>query len=311
MTILNTFILLSGILCIFLGVFYFYKKNDIKEKIMNGLFAILGLAVSILSTENTNYYNTINNLNEQIYSLESNLSIENNNEINATETSTTENIINSNNQITNNTVFENSSSDEGSLMNYANFYYTSNNLEGVVRIYGNSKLANNPVALTNLGYMYANGIYFEQNFEIAEKYYDQAISLGFEQAICNKLAMYLKNKLPDTISVLNEGFENRNDKIARFVSSNYYMDKTEYNMAFYYDFYLLSNEEKINEIESWYYWDEGIIEAYYEKPYPKTAAQKFVFIRFFDEDDRVGRLYTKYEMHCYNIEMLEERFIIE
>lgn len=305
----NVFAIICGILCTFAGIYYAYKKNDIKEKFMNGLFSILGLVVSVLGAESTYYYNIINVLNQQIYNLEANLTIENNSELVSAETNATENIINSHNQITNNTVFESSESNEETLMNYAKFYYTAGNLEGVVRIYGNSKLASNPIALTNLGYLYANGIYFSQNLEIAENYYNQAIALGFEQAMCNKLAMYINNKLDGIDIVLKDGFEKRNEKIAKFISSNYWEDDPEINMAMYYDFFRLSIEEQYEEIDSWYYWDDGVLVSYYETPDPKVT-EKLEFIRFFDEDNRVGSLFKKYEIHCYNIEILEEKFIL-
>lgn len=302
----NVFAILCGILCIFAGIYYAHKKNDIKEKLMNGFFSILGLAVSVLGAESIYYYNAISILNEQIYNLETNLTIEN-----SSESVSTENTINSHNQITNNTVFETSESDEETLMNYAKFYYTAGDLEGVVRIYGNSKLSNNPIALTNLGYLYANGIYFSPNLEIAENYYNQAIELGFDQAMCNKVAMYINNMLPDTITVLNDAFIRRNEKVASFVSSNYYINKADINMAMYYQFYCLDTEEKLRELESWYYWDEGVSKAYYEKPNPEIGVYKYEFIRLFYEDNRVGSIFKEYQAHCYNIELLEEKFILQ
>ena len=312
---INFLLLLVGIICGVVGVVCSIKKKERIEKIINILLTILGLMVSLLSAEGIYYINVLETYNFAIQQNEATIGL-----ISKQESLMSENSINSNNQITNNqitnnTVFENSNTDEKTLLNYAQFYYLANNYEGVARVYGLSTLSNNPIALTNLGYMYANGVYFQQNIEMAENYYNKAIELGCQQAMANKVAMYLKFKLSGTEMVIADACENKNVNVGIFLAET--MDRlTNYSYMYISDFSQmynyygsLSDAERVELIEDMYYWEDAGLVTYAEKP-EESKIETYEFIRFSDRDYAVYGIYRKYALKCFLLDALDECFII-
>lgn len=297
------------------GVFGVFRNKEHIEKTANFVLMALGLIISSLGVGGVYYNNVLETYTLAIQQIESNVGFINTEENVVSENSINSNNINYNNQITNNTVFEDANSDVETLLNYAQFYYLANNYEGVARIYGNSLLSDNPIALTNLGYMYANGVYFQQNLEIAERYYDKGIELGLQQAMANKVAMYLKYKLPNTELIIEEACEKRNMDVGIFLAST--VDRiTDYQYMYISDFYQmyeyycsLDDIERIELIENMYYWEDVGLETHFTAP-DDTEIELYELIGFRDIDNRVAVLYRKYEIKCYSIEVLDESFII-
>lgn len=313
---INFLLLLVGIICGVVGVIGSIKKKEHIEKIVNILLTILGLMVSSLGAEGIYYINVLETYNFAIQQNEAAIGLISKQENLMSENSiNSNNNINSNNQITNNTVFENADTDEKTLLNYAQFYYLANNYEGVARIYGLSALSNNPIALTNLGYMYANGIFFQQNLEMAENYYNKAIELGCQQAMANKVAMYLKFKLSGTEMVIADACENENVNVGIFLAET--MDRlTNYSYMYISDFgqmynyySSLSDTERVELIENMYYWEDAGLVTYAEKPEASNIAI-YEFVRFRDYDNALCIIYRKYERKCLLIDALDEQFII-
>lgn len=313
---INISLIFIGIICVVVGLIGITTKKEKIEKIVNLVLTSLGVVTSLLGAGGTYYTNVLKSYNlaiQQVQAYIGNMNAEENvifeNSINSN------NNINSNNQITNNTVFEDANSDQETLLNYAQFYYLANNYEGVARVYGNSLLANNPVALTNLGYMYANGIYFQQNFEIAENYYNKAIELGYQQAMANKVAMYLKYKLLNTELIIAEACESRNVNVGIFLAIT--MDRiTDYSYMYISDFgqmydyhYSLGDIERIELIENMYFWEDVGLVTCFKAP-TRSELEIYEFIRLRDIDNSVAGLYRKYERRCYSIDVLDECFII-
>lgn len=65
----------------------------------------------------------------------------------------------------NNAPIINEEMDERTLLKYAENAFLAEDYESVVQIYSMENLNNNPVACNNMGYMFANGIYFPLNME--------------------------------------------------------------------------------------------------------------------------------------------------
>lgn len=76
---------------------------------------------------------------------------------------------------------------------FAKKLYDANEIEKVMELYSDETLQNNPVVNSNLGYLYAKGIYVEKSISIAEGYFYRAIENGNEMAYLQLFAMYLEN----------------------------------------------------------------------------------------------------------------------
>lgn len=319
---LNIILLFICLVGFIISVFFIFKGKDRNEKIISSIFTIVSLVFAVQGSVNiyTSYYNTIFEYNNYIDSLEHEIvQIKQENSKIISIVNSNNNLIkkivkiedynfSTNSQITYNTMFEDNNTDAETLMNYAKYYYNAKNYEGVVRIYGNSKLSDNVIALTNLGYMYANGIYFEQDLEQAEFYYNKAIALGYDRALSNKLAMYLKYNLDNIIELFQLGYSLNNDAITDFIYS-FYNDSDNIGSQKCFEDFVNKKENIQNEIiENMYYYDYKSSEIFYSPP-TNNELHKYHYIRRVDSENYIAAYYEIYDLKCYNIELLREDFI--
>lgn len=307
--------------------------QDNKVALIVGVIGLIGSIVSAIIGINT--ANTVNNIKTtvennilQIEQMQQSIKVNNSEDIIDIEgennQSGNNNLINqdnstfnSHNVITNNTVLENENTDVETLMKYATIYYDAGNYEGVARIYANSKLSENSIALCNLGYMYANGIYFGKNINVAKDYYNKAIELGNQQAYNNWLAMSLNNFQADVAELIYYGYINHFEGAAIFIAQLYSNEPetdSEVMYKYLYDFCVLKTDNEreslLQALISWHY--VGV------KSFKKTPSAsdivKYVPIGTNDyiyEDKYISdRIYEVFEKKCYNVEVLNEKFIV-
>lgn len=86
------------------------------------------------------------------------------------------------------------------IMRQAQLAYFAEDYEGARRLYSLDSVANNGIALCNIGYMYANGLGAVKNVEVAVRYYERAIELGVDQAEINKFVVLSRNLNDDLVS---------------------------------------------------------------------------------------------------------------
>ena len=103
------------------------------------------------------------------------------------------------------------------LYNEAIYAYDSGDYKRVITIYANEQIANSPVALTNMGYLYENGYGVIQDFDKAEMLYNEALALDYELAYNHKLAMYITHKLSGLENIFYEGYLNDYESAASYL----------------------------------------------------------------------------------------------
>lgn len=91
----------------------------------------------------------------------------------------------------------------------AEFYYDGRMYEQLIELYSSELLRENPIALSNLGYMYSKGIHFEKNHEVALQYYELAAGKGLKEAVHNLISLKLHNckTFEEVVVTLEQGFD--------------------------------------------------------------------------------------------------------
>lgn len=232
-------------------------------------------------------------------------------EINADMESIKQTIVSSNVQnITNNNApMINEEMDGQTLIKYAENAFLAEDYKSAIQIYSMENLSDNPVACNNMGYMFANGIYFPLNMEMADYYYDKAIELGDVKAYENKLAMHFKYCCDDLVAMIQQGFDMENQKMIEFVTSHiesyedYTWDQKENIAAWLLT--VVSEEGQQELLEKFYVWeDKGYVFLRYSPE--DTEVVKYIWISSDINDEGTVHTYKKYEKRCVGIEILEE-----
>lgn len=215
---------------------------------------------------------------------------------------------------------------EEELLKISQNYYLGEDFEMIIEIYSMDKLKNNAVALNNIGYMYANGIYYKQNLEMAKFYYDKSIELGNDKALTNELAMCFNNKLKDIPDVLMKCFEKKNLTAGKFIYSrfedadlndeNACIDALA-NLAFLWQAEVeageIQNELPYTVDNSFYEW---VNEGYKNLIYTPSNDKLTKYIPVGDVEKLnleagyalIVGVYKCYKSKCINIDMLDESF---
>ncbi len=274
------------------------QKFDAFFHIINIVISICAIIFSLDAKNDVNTYKimvqelntTVTNLNSQIFNIKGDM-----------------------NQEWNSTYIYEYEKSVISLLNEAEVFYDSKRYEEVLKVYSDERLRDNVIVLNNLGYMYANGYYVEQDFKVAERYYNEAIESGSIDAYNNKLSMYLKYCLDDIPNVITEGYDLGSKEAAAFVSE--FSDSENENVKILYDFCnLFTREEQMSYIDKMYYWDEaGIVST--NKP---LSSEKLIRYEVLSDSDIVNEehnsagfvfMYREYNLRCANIAILGEHFI--
>lgn len=75
-----------------------------------------------------------------------------------------------------------------------------------------------PVLITYKAYMYENGIYFKEDIEKAENFYDEAVAMDYDKALVLELNMFLVNHIYDkAVSSIIEGVNQKNEVIISYL----------------------------------------------------------------------------------------------
>lgn len=232
-------------------------------------------------------------------------------EINTDIESIKQTIVSSNIQnITNNNApIINEEMDEQTLIKYAENAFWAEDYESVVQIYSMGNLSDNPVACNNMGYMFANGIYFPLNMEMADYYYDKAMELGSTKAYENKLAMHFKYCQDDLIELIQQGYDMGNQKMIEFVTSHFegYEDYTwdEKENIVVQLLTVVSEEGQQELLEKFYVWeDKGYVFLSYSPG--DTEIIKYIWADDMQYSEGTTHIYEKWEKRCVGIEILEE-----
>lgn len=229
---------------------------------------------------------------------------------------TINNTVNSynNNVVNNYNNSYNEATDKDALLDYAQTCFLGEDYAEVARVYSIEKLKDISIVNTNLGYMFANGLYFKTDYEMAGEYYDKAIAMNSEQAINNKLAMYLRTHDVRAAELIYKGCELRDEKVIDFFMLHF-EDKINLSEEEKVDFIKetldgLDEEGKYNLLyDTFQFWtDEGLV-ALYSVP-DKNNFEKYEFIRFGDDSAGTYMIYKKSVSHCKFIEILNEGFEI-
>ncbi len=119
---------------------------------------------------------------------------------------------------------------EERLIKKAEEYFLINDYSKVYEVYKTNKLDTNPLALTNLGYMYENGLGVEVDIDIARKYYYNASLLGDETNINNWIIFVLKypKSYEEVLSCLDIGCKINSEISSKFIK-NIMPDLEEYD----------------------------------------------------------------------------------
>lgn len=232
--------------------------------------------------------------------------------------SNTENNHIENSVVNNYDSFINENMDKESLLTYAKNAFEAGDYDRVIQIYSMNKMAGEPIVLTNMAYMYANGIYFSFNIDKADYYYDLAIAQGFEMALSNKLALHLRYQDEVCLDILRQGYELNNNNIINFFALHYTainIKDVEENKE-----YLRNYLENMNREEQWeeliserfYYWKDNGLEIWYYVPCSDEMTS-YEYVRSGIEgngnNSQMYRIYKRFNRICIGIALLDERFV--
>ena len=99
------------------------------------------------------------------------------------------------------------------LLQEAQSAYFAKDYKRMAEIYCIDKLQNDSTAQNNIGFMYANGLYYPVNVEQADYYYDKALAQNNIKAYENKLALHMRTKQEDRIQLLQQGYQLQDEKL--------------------------------------------------------------------------------------------------
>lgn len=101
-----------------------------------------------------------------------------------------------------NNYYQNEEKSEHELLRRALVAYESSDYNTMIDILSSEQLKNNPIALCNLGYVFAMGVGTEKNQDIATKYFNQAIEMGYEKGYLVMLAFWFNTDVEKADSFL-------------------------------------------------------------------------------------------------------------
>lgn len=157
-----------------------YKGKLEKIGIIVSLFAIAVQIIALFTSGyNGVFQNTVSILNENIFGKN----------VNSSQTS-----------IRN--YYQNEEKSEYELLRRALVAYESGDFNTMNDILSSEQLKNNPIALCNLGYVFALGVGTEKNQDIATKYFNQAIEMGYEKGYLVMLAFLFNTDIEKADSFL-------------------------------------------------------------------------------------------------------------
>lgn len=93
------------------------------------------------------------------------------------------------------------------LLKEAEKNYKIGNHEKVYKIYSDEKLATDPIALSNLAYMFENGIFVSKDITKAKELYEKAYLLGNKDALENWVLFCINYPSNNFISDLNKAYD--------------------------------------------------------------------------------------------------------
>ena len=134
------------------------------------------------------------------------------------------------------------------MLEVAENYYLCGDYEALAMTYSNELLKDNPKVLLNIGVMYANGIYYAQDYSMAENYFKLAMSKGEEGYSLINLIQLLSYEEMDRIQELIESVCNSNNSFCEKLLCDLY---TECNLKCdgkYIDDYRKRSETEKTEI---------------------------------------------------------------
>jgi TPR repeat protein len=235
-------------------------------------------------------------LQEQNYNITSNV-----NDVKQTITS-------SNNTTNNYGAIVNESMDESTLLSYADQEFQAENYEIVVQVYSMDNLKNNPIACNNLGYMYANGIYFPENVELADYYYDKAIEQGDNKAFENKMALHFRICDSSRVDLLRIGYQMGNEATINFFASHIegYSEMNDNEKAEYLNSFLNIENNKQEEFLEYFYEWKYVGKVYLTFSPVDSELIKYICVDIISSDSSITRVYEKWEKTCLGLELLEE-----
>lgn len=110
---------------------------------------------------------------------------------------------------------------EQQMLAEAELYYNGKQYESLVELYTSEELLKNSIVLNNLGYMYSKGIYFNQDFDTAVRYYELASNQGSSDAVHNLISLQLHNcaTFEEVVNVLNTGYYSGDNGTFLFLGS--------------------------------------------------------------------------------------------
>lgn len=201
------------------------------------------------------------------------------------------------------------------LLKYAENAYLAGDYETVIQIYSMEKLAQNDIACSNLGFMFANGLYYDVELSKADEYYRKAIKYGNLKAYDNMLAAHFRLWEDDCIEILLLGYagEYPDAKMMEFIASHYegYEDfTTEDKIRIVKKLLFETPEEEQTEIIDGFYSAEfaGTVSLTYTPT--DTAIERYVYtgeIPYITKDEAgTTKQYEKYMMYCSEINILDE-----
>jgi|GEM_PF-2374777 len=115
---------------------------------------------------------------------------------------------------------------ENELLIDAQKYYLTQEYSEVIHIYNMKKFATNPVALSNMAYMYENGISYGKNIEKARELYCKAAKLDDKRCVDNYILFTIKYPISyeNLLEVLQEGIKQNSEVPIQFIKS-YFNDE--------------------------------------------------------------------------------------
>lgn len=173
-------------------------------------------------------------------------------------------------------------------------YYVIGDYVYAAMIYESDSLRTEAIALSNLAYMYENGIGIEKNLEKAEELYRKSSLLGNEDALKNYIYFVLNNprSFEQIFDVLSQGCEIKDEAIMRYITRYMYegnvdmLHEDEYSM-YIKKFWEMSDNERKKMIGQYMY----DIEIPYDY-YSGIKESEFVVCK---EESREIKIHTGYE----------------
>lgn len=199
-------------------------------------------------------------------------------------------------------------------LRYAECYYNIKEYNTALHIYymlSNEDEVNGEI-LTNLGYMYANGLGCEADEDKAIELYDEAIDMGYDRALSNKAALLLENYDSDSARCISLGLKEGNPYVEAFLTANY-SSEYETTLDEYMEFFDLASEEEIYEFIVTNMYEEKMVGAVKLTCAPTSdELNRYEKVGTYNwYDDANGQsgtvyIYNHYRRYCKNIDILQE-----